>query len=224
LVQVHDGYGNLGMNMVTVIKTAANTVDTRWTEGTEKPKPWENPFSDVKTGDWFYGDVEYVVKNGLFDGTSPTTFSPRMDLTRGMVVTVLHRLAGSPGVAGLTNPFDDVDEDIWYSDAVKWGASNKIVLGYGDGTFRPGKPVSRQELAALLIRYADFAKISIAATREYPGFKDEAAIADYAKDVIKRCYQAGIIIGKTGDIFDPKGNATRAEFAAMLHRMLEPVK
>jgi hypothetical protein len=92
---------------------------------------WENPFADIKSSDWFYGDVEYVTTDNLMFGTStePMLFSPNMTLTRGMVVTVLYRIAGSPDVSGLTNPFDDVDEGKWYTDAVKWATTNGIVSG-----------------------------------------------------------------------------------------------
>jgi hypothetical protein len=138
-----------------------------------------------------------------------------------MIVTILYRHAGSPDVSGLTNPFDDVADGTWYTDAMKWVAANKIVFGMGNGKLGPNDNITRQDLAVILTRYADFAGLKLPVIRDYPGFKDDANIANYAKDAIERFFKAGIISGKPGNLFDPKGQATRAEAAAMVHRFVE---
>jgi hypothetical protein len=182
--------------------------------------PWLNPFTDVKVGDWFYADVEYAVTNGLFHGTSATTFSPNIAMTRGMIVTVLYRLAGSPDVSALANPFSDVAEGQYYTDAVKWAAEKGIVSGIGDNLFAPEKSVTRQDLAVIILRYADFAGLKLPATQPYTPFNDEADIAGYAKEAVEALFKADIVSGKPGNLYDPQGTATRAEVAAILHRFI----
>jgi hypothetical protein len=182
---------------------------------------WVNPFADVFEDDWFYSDVEFASRNGLFNGTSETTFSPHMATTRGMIVTVLYRLAGSPDVSALANPFSDVASGQYYTDAVKWAAKNGIVLGIGENKFAPDEDISRQDLAVILNRYAVFANLKLPAARLYVKFSDDADIADYAKEAIEAFFKANIVSGKGDGIFDPKGTATRAEVAAMLHRFIE---
>lgn len=186
---------------------------------TTKPS-YENSFTDVVEGSWYYGDVRYVYENELMTGTAADKFSPDSTLTRGMIVTILYRHAGEPDVSGLSNLFDDVTAGMWYTDAVKWAADNGIVSGYGNGMFGPNDNITRQDLAVILVRYDDFAGIGLSVTRAYPGFSDDAEIAGYAKSTVERLFKAGIINGKTGNLFDPQGQATRAETAAMLHRML----
>jgi hypothetical protein len=180
-----------------------------------------NSFDDVRESAWYYGDVEYVNNQGLMTGTSvsPMLFSPDIPLTRGVIVTVLYRHSGNPSVSGLANPFSDVAADKYYASAVKWAAANGVAVGW-NGKFRPNDNVTRQDLAVILTRYADLAGIELPKTREYADFADGGAIADYARDAAKRCYSAAIIGGKQGNLFDPKGNATRADAAAMLHRLL----
>jgi uncharacterized repeat protein (TIGR02543 family) len=190
------------------------------------PEPWVNPFEDVKSSDWFYGDVEYAYTNGLMVGTSanPMRFSPNAALTRGMVVTVLYRIAGSPDVSGLANPFNDVAADRWYTDAVIWAAANKIVSGYGNGKFGPDDNITREQMAVMIINYQKFSgKIppDIVMDREFSDLND---ISDWAKDSVNRLTMQGMISGKPGNLFDPAGEATRAEFAAMLHRFFEAIK
>jgi hypothetical protein len=157
--------------------------------------------------------VEYVHKNGLMVGTSDNLFNPNIPLTRGMVVTVLYRIAGSPDVSGLTNPFDDVPEGTWYTDAVKWAAANKIASGYGGGKFGPADNITRQDLAVILVRYASFAGIELPMIREYQDFNDNTDIAGYAKDAVEKCYRIGIINGKPGNLLDPKGRGVCGDFA-----------
>jgi hypothetical protein len=185
---------------------------------------WVNPFTDIKESDWFYKDVQYVYTHGLIAGTGADKFSPGVALTRGMIVTVLYRRAGSPAAGGLANPFSDVTDGVWYTDAVKWAAQNGIVSGYGDGRFGPEDSVTRQDLALVLYGYARKTGETIPETRAYPGFTDAAEIAGYAKEAVEAFFKAGVINGKPGNLFDAKGSATRAEVAAIFRRFLAPTE
>ena len=181
---------------------------------------WNNPFIDVKDEHWFYGDVEYMHVNEVFSGITPTTFEPETPMTRAMIVTVLYRLEGRPGVEQLTNDYSDVESDKWYTPAVLWASENGIVQGYEDGKFYPDSPVSREQLAAIIYRYTRVKGIELKrAVAEYD-FVDEALIAGYAAEAVYAMQRAGIINGKAGNLFDPKGLATRAEVAATLHRFM----
>ena len=182
----------------------------------------DNPFADVNESDWFYNDLIFVYSHNLMVGTStdPMLFSPNIPLTRGMVVTVLYRYVGSPDVTGLMNPFDDVPDGTWYTNAIKWAAGNGIVYGYGNGKFGPNDNITRQDMAVIMHRYEQISsKIppDIVMDRE---FSDWNAIADWAKDAVNRLTTQGIISGKPNNLFDPKGDATRAEYATVLMRLL----
>jgi hypothetical protein len=190
----------------------------------------DNPFSDVKDVDWFINDVLYVYGKGLMNGTStePMLFSPNASLTRGMIVTILYRLEGEPSVSGLANPFSDVAAGQWYSNAVKWAAHNKLVTGYGSGKFGPSDYITRQDLAVILLRYLNFKEIDLPVTEQFIIFADGAEIADYAMDAIQTFNKLAIINGTGSNaagqvIVSPKGQATRAQVAAMLHRLLEAI-
>jgi len=178
------------------------------------------PFTDVKANNWSYFSVYNMWENDLMNGTSATSFSPNAPLTRSMVVTVLWRMEGSPDVDDLGMPFSDV-ADSWYYSAVKWAAEEGLITGYTNGTFRPESTIYRQDLALILSRYADFSNTELAAIREYAAFSDNEQIGPYAKDAVEALYSSGIINGKTGNVFEPRGNATRAEFAAMLSRVID---
>ncbi|MDR2089422.1 MAG: S-layer homology domain-containing protein [Clostridiales Family XIII bacterium] len=182
---------------------------------------WENPFSDVKESDWFYGDVEFVHVNGLFSGTSATTFGPNARMTRGMLVTVLGRLHGVETNTRSAISFSDVAVDKYYANYVAWAKNAGIVDGTGGGKFAPDAEISRQDMAVILSRYVDFAKKNFPVTLQYSIFADESAIADYAKNAVQTMYSGGILNGKPENKFDPQGDATRAEVAAMLHRFVE---
>lgn len=177
-------------------------------------------FADVQSGDWYYNDVLYVASKGYMDGTGGGKFEPNLNLSRAMVVTVLYRLAGSPAVAA-GGAFDDVPDGQWYSNAVKWGVHNGVVKGYGNGLFGTNDNVTRQDMAAFVQRYADAANIELTGGGAYNGFTDEAAIADYAADPVRWCVVNSIINGRPDGAFGPRDNATRAEFAAIIHRFME---
>jgi hypothetical protein len=187
----------------------------------ETPLAAGNPFDDVKTADWFYDNVMYVYARGLMNGTAADKFSPQAPTTRGMIVTVLYRTAGEPDIAGLAGPFDDVAAGLYYSDAVKWGAENAVILGYGDGSFGPNDDITREQLATILYRYEQFSGKTPPSAGPNQAFADETGISDYAKNAVSALVAQGIVTGKPNNIFDPKGKATRAEVAAMLHRFSE---
>jgi hypothetical protein len=156
-----------------------------------------NPFADVLGTDWFYDVVLYVYDKGLMTGTStsPMMFSPRMTLTRGTVVTVLYRMQNAVPAIAYANPFDDVDDGEWYASAVKWAYHNGVVSGYGDGKFGPDDPITREQMAAILLNYELFAQrvpADILMDRE---FDDWANIADWAKNAVNRLTMQGMIAG-----------------------------
>jgi hypothetical protein len=181
------------------------------------------PFADVRSTDWFIDAVMYAYNKGLMTGTNtdPLLFSPNATLTRGMVVTVLYRIAGSPEVSGLANPFDDVADSTWYTDAVKWAYHSGIVSGYGGGKFGPNDNITRQDMAVMLNNFAKHMGINLPSVRVYHGFSDDSDAANYAKEAIERFFKAGIVSGKPGNLYDPQGKATRAEFAAMIMNFME---
>ena len=169
--------------------------------------------------DWFYDDVAFVCINNLFKGVSETLFSPSSPMSRGMMVTVLHRLTGLPNTSG-SNPFTDVPNDEYYTDAVIWASQLGMVNGVGDNRFAPDDSISRQDLATILARYSEAMNITLPNIVEILNFHDSADISGYAKTAVSAMQRAGVINGKPDEIFDPLGNATRAEVAAMLHRFI----
>jgi hypothetical protein len=182
-----------------------------------------NPFTDVDSSAWYYDAVMFAYTHGLMNGTStnPIAFSPNAATTRGMIVTILYRLAGSPDVSGLANPFGDVAGDKWYSDAVIWAAANGIVSGYGGGLYGPDDNITREQLAVILNNFINYAGLTLPVLRDYADFVDDADCANFAKEAIEFFFRAMIINGKPGNEFDSKGNATRAEVATMLMRLIE---
>lgn len=180
-------------------------------------------FSDVDTGDWFYGDVTYVCENGLMNGTSATTFSPNATTTRGMIVTVLHRLEGTPNVSVKTSSFADVSDDAYYSDAVAWAAENGIVTGYNNEKFGPNDSISREQMAAILWRYAEYKNYDISEKADLSLFQDQGSISGYAVDAMAWANASGLITGVDNDTLSPKGKAIRAQVAAILHRFCESI-
>ena len=179
-----------------------------------------NPFTDVSEKDWFYGDVMFVYENGLMLGTSKTLFSPHGTATRGMMATILWRMEGSPVPKG-KNSFTDVEAEKWYADAITWTAENGIFAGYGKDKFGPDDPITREQLAAIFYRYADYKGYDLTVKGNLDKFKDADKITDYAKTAMQWAVGSGLMKGKSGNLLDPQGTATRAEIAAMLHRFIE---
>ena len=172
-------------------------------------------FSDVDADDWFAESAVYVRDNGVMNGTSDTTFNPNGTTSRGQIAAILYRAAGSPAVSGAAD-FPDVAAGAYYADAASWAAANGIVTGYSDGTFGPGDPITRQQLAAILWRYA-----GSPAAESGTDYADESAIASYAVTAVDWARDTGVITGRDGNVFDPNGRATRAQAAVILHRYLE---
>ena len=186
----------------------------------ENPNTGANPFTDVSEKDWFYGDVMFVYENGLMLGTSKTLFSPHGTATRGMMATILWRMEGSPAPKG-KNSFTDVVAGKWYADAITWAAENGIFAGYGKDKFGPDDPITREQLAAIFYRYADYKGYDLTVKGNLDTFKDADKITDYAKTAMQWAVGSGLVKGKSGNLLDPQGTATRAEIAAMLHRFIE---
>ena len=178
------------------------------------------PFADVSGSDWFYNDVRYVYEKGIMDGTGIDRFSPNAPLTRAMIVTILYRMAGSPSVSG-SSDFTDVAAGKWFAKAVAWAAANGIVNGYGSGLFGPNDPVTREQLAAILYRYAVYGGMTAVTLEEnLGGFADTAQLSAYAIQAMNWAVGQGLING-SGSNLVPKAQATRAQVAAIIHRYLE---
>ena len=186
----------------------------------ENPNTGANPFTDVSEKDWFYSDVMFVYENGLMLGTSKTLFSPHGTATRGMMATILWRMEGSPAPKG-KNSFTDVEAGKWYADAITWTAENGIFAGYGKDKFGPDDPITREQLAAIFYRYADYKGYDLTVKGNLDKFKDADKITDYAETAMGWAVGSGLMKGKSGNLLDPQGTATRAEIAAMLHRFIE---
>ena len=186
----------------------------------ENPGTGVNPFTDISEKDWFYGDVMFVYENGLMLGTSKTLFSPHGTAMRGMMATILWRMEGSPVPKG-KNSFTDVEAGKWYADAITWTAENGIFAGYGKDKFGPDDSITREQLAAIFYRYADYKGYDLTVKGDLDKFKDADKITDYAKTAMQWAVGSGLVKGKSGNLLDPQGTATRAEIAAMLHRFIE---
>ena len=235
-VPTRDGYDFSGWysdkeltNKITSIKLTGNkTVYAGWTESSEvNPDTGAgNPFTDVKETDWFYDDVMFVYENGLMVGTSGTTFSPYNNTTRAQIAVIFYRLAGSPAVEG-KNTFTDVEYGpgtAWYYDAVTWVQQSGIMGGYGNNLFGPNDPVTREQLASIFYNYAKYKGYDVSTTGSLDRFTDKDSVSAWAQEAMKWAVGNGIINGKENNILDPKGTATRAEIAAMLHRFIEKYK
>jgi len=183
---------------------------------------WQNPFTDVKTGDWFYDSVRYTVENKLFNGTSATTFSPNADMTRAMLVTILYRLEGKPAVSG-TNSFSDVKDGEWYTDAILWANGKKLVEGYGNGLFGTNDSITREQMAVILYRYAQMKGCSTAKTAELTKFTDAKSVSEWANSAIKWAVAEGLISGTTATTLEPRGTAARAQVATILMRFAKNI-
>ena len=179
------------------------------------------PFTDVRESDWFYDDVVFAYENGLFSGTSDTTFSPNTSMTRAMLVTVLYRLEGQPAVNGRSG-FSDVQYNGYYEDAVTWAADNGIVNGTSTSTFSPNVNVTREQMAAILYRYAQYKKYNTAASSSLNSFSDHTSVSGYAEASLQWSVAEKLVNGSNGKLM-PTGNATRAQVAAILHRFVENV-
>lgn len=199
---------------------SAVKVGVSYVKATETPS--ETKFNDVSANDWFASAVDYVTGKGMMNGTADNTFSPKANTTRGMVVTVLYRLENQPSTSAAS--FTDVASGAYYANAVAWANANGIVSGYGSGKFGPNDKVTREQLAAILYRYAQYKKYDVSGANSLDGYTDVQSVSSYAVPALQWANAAGVVTGKSGSKLDPKGNATRAEVAAMLMRFCENVK
>ena len=179
------------------------------------------PFTDVRETDWFYDDVVFAYENGLFSGTTATTFSPYASMTRAMLVTVLYRLEGEPAVTGRSG-FSDVTIGSYYEAAVTWAADNGIVNGTSAVTFSPSENVTREQMAAILCRYAQYKQYGTSASASLSAFSDAAAVSTYAKAPLSWAVEEKLVNGTDGKLL-PRASATRAQVAAILHRFVENI-
>ena len=172
-------------------------------------------FADVSETDWFCEEVRWAVENGIFQGVGNGLFAPEQALTRGQLVTVLYRMAGSPELKAEAN-FRDVAADSYYAKAVAWANENGIVLGMGDGTFDPDSAVTREQMVTIFFRYAKFCGVKTEAGT-LNAFRDAASVSDYAREAMGWAVKAGLVKGDGQDLM-PKATASRAQAAAILHR------
>ena len=213
-------YADKGLTKkITSVKLDANTtVYAKWTEAPVSGLP----FKDVKTADWFYNDVKYVYEKGMMAGTAADVFAPNTTTTRAMIVTILYRLEGSPAVTG-TSAFVDVPAGQWYTDAVNWAAANQIVKGTSATTFAPNASITREQMAAILYRYAQYKGYDVTKKADLSGYSDNSQVSAYAKDALAWANAAKLINGVTNTTLAPQGNATRAQVSAILHRFCDGV-
>lgn len=178
------------------------------------------PFADVPSGSWYYDDVAYVYDTGLMTGLTATAFGPNLSTTRGMIVTILWRMENEP-VAKHGCPFADVRRGSYYEQAIAWASENGIVTGFDSSTFAPDRAITREQLAAILFRFAAYRGMDAVTLREtLSSFQDQAAISVYAVSALNWAVGEGLMQG-TGDKLEPTGNATRAQVAAMLRRFIQ---
>ena len=178
------------------------------------------PFADVEEGRWYVEAVRYAYENSLMEGTSGTTFAPETNLSRAMAVQILFNLEGQPDVSdeNLENPYTDVDGEAWYAEAVYWARLHKVAEGDGDGTFRPGDEISREEFAQMLYNYAKYMGCDLTAQGDLSQFPDGDSVQEWALPALTWANGSELINGHDDGTLDPAGNTTRAEAAAILMR------
>ena len=209
----HSG-GSSGGNAADTQPPADNTTGSAVQTGS---------FSDVNTGNWYYSAVEYVAKKGIMTGISASSFGPNLDTTRGMIVTILYRLENQP-TGTEAAAFSDVRAGQYYADAIAWANANGIVTGYGNGLFGPNDAITREQMAAILYRYAQYKEYDVSASAELTAFSDAANVSRYAVDAMKWANAAGLINGVTSSKLAPGNSAARAQVASILMRFCENIK
>lgn len=178
-------------------------------------------FADVADDAWYADAVRYVFEKGMMNGTSSTTFSPNETTTRAMIVTMLHRLENEPTASAAG--FTDVASNTYYANAVAWAAANGVVTGVSETSFAPNDAITREQLAAILYRYAELKGYNVSASGSLSGYTDASQISSYATTAMQWANSTGLITGKTSTTLSPKGNATRAEVATILMRFCENI-
>lgn len=182
-----------------------------------------NPFTDVHADDWFYNDVMFAYEKGLMSGIYADSFLPHGNTSRAEIAVTLYRLEGSPAVEG-RNSFTDMEYGtgkVWYYDMVTWAQQNGIMDGSGDGRFGAGEPLTREELVSILYRYAKMKGYDVTGTEKLDSFTDRSDVSGWAQEAMTWAVSRGIINDRGNNLLEPKGAATRAEVAVMLHRLIE---
>ena len=195
------------------------TLYAKWTE--KDNGEWKNPFTDVKENDWFYDSVKYAYENDLMKGISNTEFAPDSEVTRAMFVTVIYRMENEPQTGKYA--FTDVESGSYYESAVAWANENGIVSGISEDCFAPNEPITREQMAAIIYRYAAFKGYDIT-TSSNTSYTDNDNISDYAKDAVIWAAEKSVMTGNTDGSFSPKSNTTRAQAASVFMRMVENLK
>lgn len=195
------------------------TLYAKWTE--KDNGEWKNPFTDVKENDWFYDSVKYAYENDLMKGISNTEFAPDSEVTRAMFVTVIYRMENEPQTGKCA--FTDVESGSYYESAVAWANENGIVSGISEDCFAPNEPITREQMAAIIYRYAAFKGYDIT-TSSNISYTDNDNISDYAKDAVIWAAEKSVMTGNTDGSFAPKANTTRAQAASVFMRMVENLK
>lgn len=212
--------------------TKSFTLYAKWTEEKEEEQPSASghhcpslKFEDLDTTQWYHFDTDYVIEHDIFKGTTEKTFTPHGDITRAMMITVLYRAEGEPEVTGSTT-FEDVDENAYYRSAVVWGQQNGIIKGYSDTVYAPEQPILREQIAAIMHRYAKFKgyDVSIGESTNILSYEDVDRVSEYAIAAMQWAVGSGMILGRSESTLNPQDFAQRVEIAAMLHRFIEANK
>lgn len=211
--------GNATIESTTI--TPGQDVSVSFAGETEHPdEPASDlPYRDVRANDWFYDAVKFVSDEKLMTGTGANTFAPNLTTTRGMIVSILYRLEGGPQING-SSPFTDVKDDDWYGDAVRWAERAGVVSGTSATTFAPNAAITREQLAAILMNYANYKHENTSARADLSKYSDAGKISSWANDVMAWAVSKGYISGMTATTLAPQGSATRAQVAAILQRYL----
>lgn len=211
--------GSGGSSKTDDNKTDDKTDDTPEEKPDEKPAETEIPFKDIESGTWYFDSVKAAFEKGLMQGVTETEFAPNALLTRAMFITILYRLEGEPDAAAAN--FTDVSKDAWYERAVSWGYENKIISGMSETEFAPDENITREQMAAIIARYAEFKGRDISADADLTVYSDFDSISEYAVGALKYTVSSGIMVGKSESTLNPTDTATRAEAAAILARISE---
>lgn len=215
-VSYNDKVGYISEEYLTKVNTIKDTYKV--------PNQNELPFIDIDANQWYYESVKYCYNNKLILGTSENKFDPNGKLTRGMLVTILWRMEGSPKITN-GKRFSDVKSDQYYYNAINWASSKQIVNGYESGKFGPNDNITREQLVVMLRNYAIYKKKNVSSKVELDNYKDSYKVSDYAKSAISWAISNKIISGKSnGTVIDPHGKASRAEIAAMINNYCINVK
>lgn len=214
-IEVDGQTGYISEEYITKVNTKKDTYKV--------PTDTELPFEDVDRNEWYYDAIEYAYNKKFISGTSATTFSPEMKLTRGMLVTILHNIEGKPYVQGKCKFPDVQDTQEYYYSAIKWASANNIVSGYSTGNFGPDDLITREQLAVILWKYSQYKGTYKNVTADYSKFSDSQNISDFAQKGMNWAVGAGVITGSQGKLL-PQGSASRAEAISMIYKYCTKVK